>query len=178
MSDAVAEAIALFREWSEPRDGVGVSPFRLASTILEGATEAEVNLVVSRMRPGNEPAAVLLGELRSFWLASRSARLFEDIDYGQWGLRILTPQESLERTTVARTDRPVEYRSTDLIVGEFLGDQELLVLDLADQSSGLLVALPLDERTGWYEVAPSLSDFLFEYLAAIGEKFWERRRGG
>lgn len=115
----------------------------------------------------------LPGEVHEFWRQSRSARLFEDVDYGQWGLRILSPDQSLARTNAERADRPDDVRATDVVVGEFLGDQELLVVVVDGQAAGVLVGLPLDPRADWYRVGSSLSDFLGDYLAAVGEKFWE-----
>ena len=58
-------------------------------------------------------------------------------------------------------------------VGEFLGDQELLIVAVDGQPTGVLVGLPLDPRADWYRVGSSLSDFPGDYLAAVGEKFWE-----
>jgi hypothetical protein len=103
--------------------------------------------------------------------------LFEDADYGQWGLVLLDPGSSRTRTELGRTTRPREFRADDVIVGEFIGDQELLVL--APFEEGLrrvLIALPLDERSDWSGAATSLAEFLDRYLKASGEKYWEARK--
>ena len=63
-----------------------------------------------------------------------------------------------------------DFEATDAVVGEFLGDTDVLVLEV---NGGVLVALPLDPRTDWPRVASTLSEFLTPYLQAAGEKYWE-----
>jgi len=165
MRTAIERLVESFRAWKEPRDGLTNNPFRLACSLEEGAPDAEI----SAARSGVE----LPAELEEFWTQSRSARLFEDVDYGQWGLRILAPEQSLDRTAAERRDRPDDIHATDLVVGEFLGDHELLVLALDEEARGVLIALPLYPRVDWYRAGATLGDFLERYLDAVGEKFWE-----
>jgi hypothetical protein len=66
-------------------------------------------------------------------------------------------------------------RQDDIVLGEFLGDQELLVL--APSETGrrrILIALPLDGRSDWYGAAHDLPQFLEWYFDHGGEKYWER----
>jgi hypothetical protein len=117
-------------------------------------------------------------EVTDLWSATRAARLFEDADYGQWGLILLDPQASRQRTEAERAERPQDMRDDDIVVGEFLGDQELLVF--APSEGGLrrvLIALPLDARTEWFGVASDLAQFLVSYFDARGDKYWEVRGG-
>lgn len=165
MRTAIERLVESFRAWKEPRDGLTNNPFRLACSLEESATDAEISTAGSGID--------LPGELEEFWRQSRSARLFEDLDYGQWGLRILAPDQSLDRTAAEQRDRPDDIRATDLVVGEFLGDRELLVLALDEEAPGVLIALPLDPRVDWYRAGATLADFLERYLNAVGEKFWE-----
>jgi hypothetical protein len=165
MPTVIDRVVAEFRAWDKPRDGVSENPFRLVCALEVGATEAEIDAAWEGTK--------LPGELREFWRQSRAARLFEDIDYGQWGLRILAPGESSERTAGERRDRPHDVRPTDLVVGEFIGDQELLVLASDEGGCEVLVSLPLDPRSDWYRVDLSFGCFLDGYLSAAGEKFWE-----
>jgi hypothetical protein len=108
------------------------------------------------------------------WTVTRTARLFEDVDYKQWGLKVLTPSESAARTASEHVLRPNDYRSDDVVLGEFLGDLELLVIAGSDSGNEVLVALPLDPRADWYRAAPSLEQFLRRYRVAEGDKFWVR----
>lgn len=158
----VNAALDPYRNWAEPRDGVGSNPFRLASKVESQASIDEVSRAW--------PTGALLPELEALWLSSREAWLFQDIDYGQWGLHILDPAAAAARTNAERASRPGDFEATDAVVGEFLGDSHLLVLEA---NGGVLVALPLDPRTDWPRVAPRLSEFLTRYLEAVGDKYWE-----
>jgi hypothetical protein len=59
-------------------------------------------------------------------------------------------------------------------MGEFLGDQELLVLAPSEPDRGhVLIALPLDDRSDWHAAAGDLAEFLDRYLNALSDKYWE-----
>jgi len=116
----------------------------------------------------------LPAELAGAWSVSRESRLFEDVEYGQWGLVLLSSAASAERTAEQRVLRADDYRAEDVVVGEFLGDLELLVLspsEIGDRR--VLVALPLDGRQDWYPAAQDLARFLERYRDQKGAKFWE-----
>jgi hypothetical protein len=110
------------------------------------------------------PGRRLPGQLIDAWTTARQARLFEDVDYGQWGLVLLSPAASAERTGKELRSRPKDYQPDDLVIGEFLGDQELLVLaGGADRGDKVLIALPLDDRADWIVAAEDLGQFLEAY---------------
>jgi hypothetical protein len=115
-------------------------------------------------------------DVLEFWSECRGARLFEDLDHGQWGLVLLDPSTSARRTAQERRDRPRELFRDDIVIGEFLGDQDLLVVAPAESGARrVLVPLPLDTRSDWYGVGTDLANFLDRYVAAKGEKFWEQQ---
>jgi hypothetical protein len=118
----------------------------------------------------------LISDALELWAACREARLFEDVDYGQWGLALLTPEASAARTAQEREARPIDFRPDDVVIGEFLGDQELVVLAPSETGQRrVLIALPLDSRAHWLAAAPSLGEFLATYFDAAGDKYWERQ---
>jgi len=87
----------------------------------------------------DEPArsdelAVLQGsvpeDLMAFWRLTRTASLFVDRHYGQWGLEILSPSEAVRETHLQRRNRPAQYRDGDVVIGRFLGDSNLLASDV------------------------------------------------
>jgi hypothetical protein len=160
---SVRAALARCAEWDQPRAVEG-NPFRLVCRLERPATIDEVAEAW--------PSEKLPGELRELWTTSREADLFVDADYGQWGLSLLSPAASAAMSAQEQEQRPAEMRSGDVVVGQFLGDQDLLVLD---DAGGVLVALPLDERADWYRPAPNIAEFLHRYLASNGSKFWERK---
>jgi hypothetical protein len=119
----------------------------------------------------------LPAEVVDLWRAARTARLFEDADYGQWGLILLAPDASRRRTDAELTARSVQFRHDDVVVGEFLGDQDLLIV--APSEAGIrcvLVATPLDARMEWFGAGEGLAAFLEAYFEAGGEKYWEPQR--
>lgn len=152
------------RVW--PSKASSTNPFRLSSVFEEPAKPEEIKQAWA--------GKVLPADLLRLWEHTRSARLFEDVDYGQWGLILLSPADSAARTKRENVSRPADFRPDDLVIGEFLGDQDLLVLAPSEAGDRrVLVALPLDEREDWFGVADSLDQFLERYSASSGDKYWE-----
>lgn len=107
-------------------------------------------------------------------LASRSRAaeswLLCDIDFGQWGLHLLRPEERLERTDTLNGqlgDSPL--KPGELVVAEFLGDSDALV----SASDGLLICNPLDPREWWPVAGPSLEHVVINWFGSLGSKYWE-----
>ncbi len=114
-------------------------------------------------------------DLVDFWRIARTARLFEDKSYGQWGLEILDPTSAIMATGRLRDRRFRDYVSGDLVIGRFLGDSDLLVIRCDPSCSdfgNVLVAPPIDPRHEWYKVAESLTAFLDLFIKAGGDKLW------
>ncbi|MCL4854058.1 MAG: hypothetical protein KJZ78_22090, partial [Bryobacteraceae bacterium] len=61
-------------------------------------------------------------DLEEFWGTFSSARLFEDVNYGQWGLIVLDYETSNERTQQLLHERPQDVVRGDRAVGKFIGD--------------------------------------------------------
>jgi hypothetical protein len=164
----IRDVLDRYRQQPSPPEGTTSNPFKLTSTLDEPAAATEVDEAWNR----NE----LARDAVDLWAACRAARLFEDVDYGQWGLVLLSPRASATRTAQEREARPSDFRSDDVVIGEFLGDQELLVL--APSETGrrkVLIALPLDRRDDWIGAASDLGEFLDRYFHGRGDKYWERQ---
>lgn len=133
--------------------------------------------VVLRDRPGQVGIDSRVPEdIAWVWLHTQDMRLFEDTQYGQWGLVFLDSDAARRRTDEERARRPAEIDQGDVVIAEFLGDSDLLVGRAdpeADDFGAILVALPLDHRQHWPVVGRSLSEFLERYVAAQGDKFWD-----
>jgi hypothetical protein len=160
----IREALAPCEGWMEPRSVEG-NPFRLACRLRGPASPGEIERAWRGV--GIPP------EVEELWRTYREAELFADVDYGQWGLRLLPPDGSAARTASEREERRDDFQDTDVVIGEFLGDQDLVVLDALGQ---VRVALPLDPRSDWYRVGASLTEFLSRYVNASGDKYWEAKR--
>lgn len=134
-----------------------------------------------QLRPKHdEPPGGLPEAIAELWQHAESARLFEDRQYGQWGLLLFSEDTARQRTREARAARAKDFTDSDLVVGEFLGDSEVLVVrgdPGADDFGHVLIALPLDPRRDWYEAADDFEEFLQAYERAEGSKFWEGEGG-
>ena len=161
-NNIISVALDSFRAFEEPRHGVGTNPFKLGCALAVPASHDEIE----KTWRGDVPI-----DLRQLWLTSRSARLFEDVEYGQWGLGLLSPEQAAARTAEFYDTYSEDAVQGDIVIGEFLGDLELLIL--SGDGDGVLVVLPLDSRVDWYRAAPSLAEFLLKYRTALGNKYWE-----
>ncbi len=138
-----------------------------------------------------EPAALeaTLGidlpiDLKYLWDGCSGIVLFQDMTYSQWGLVLWSPDQALvrhQRYITTLYDEPGDVLAGDFIIGEFLGDRELIVIRsdaTADDFGTVVIARPLDARQDWPSVAASISEFLSRFLRAnlqrFGEKYWER----
>jgi hypothetical protein len=154
----VHEAVQLMkREGSRlatPVPVEGMPPMTFDCTFSsEGASANEVHPILP-----NCPE-----DLWDFWREVRSARLFIDQQYGQWGLEILDPQQAMEATDEYRQERDRDSVSGDFIIGRFLGDSDLLLIrcdraltrssttfdniSAATDYGNVMVVLPLDRRS-------------------------------
>lgn len=169
---AMTEVLSLYRTGGcppmEAPEGV-----RFESTLAAAATDDEIRTAWGDRVFTDRP----LMETAELWREAREAYLFRDVTYGQWGLHLLPPAVAAELTHAEQGFRPDEHRPDDIVLGEFLGDTDLLVLAPSepDPARRLLVAMPIDPRAEWYAVGPGLADFLRQLCTAGGEKFWEDR---
>jgi hypothetical protein len=114
-------------------------------------------------------------DLAEFWGHCRSARLFEDLMYGQWGLEILDPVSALNLTSQTKKRRQQDLVDGDLVVGKFIGDHDLMIIRCDKKRcdfGNIIIALPIDPRSEWHTAADSLESFLSRYVNESGDKFW------
>jgi hypothetical protein len=114
-------------------------------------------------------------DLKELWQKCNGLRLFEDKTYGQSGLIIWSPQKVAEKQKTLR-QKSDEFQDGDLIIGEFLGDSDLLVVRCDqnyDDFGQLIISLPIDHRSDWYFLPYLLPEFLQKFTNSQGEKFWE-----
>lgn len=96
------------------------------------------------------------------------------MQFGQWGLHLLSPSASSTRTAAERTERSADFDPSDVVIGEFLGDSDLLVFAPSeDGERRCLVAMPLDSREDWFAVGPTIANFLAKLIQEGGQKYWE-----
>lgn len=160
----IHETIAtLQRNWANPRRTSDSDPNAPDLEVACSFEEGRLNDV-----PQNTPV-----DLEIFWKHYKRALLFEDQQFGQWGLEILDPSESLLATSEYELDRDRDRRIGDRVIGRFLGDSDVLLIRCDPSASDfgcIIVALPLDSREDWPLVGNSFSEFLKRYAKGEGKK--------
>lgn len=152
---------------AEPVEVQGMPPMVFACTFSQHAADV-VDL--------ESLPCVCPDDLREFWSEAETARLFEDSEYGQWGLEILAPKQAAEFTHWLRAERRKDFIAGDLVVGRFLGDSEILIVRCdpqVDDYGRVQIGLPLDPRMDWEQAGETFGNFLENYAEARGDKFWE-----
>ncbi|BBX83736.1 hypothetical protein [Mycolicibacterium aubagnense] len=108
-------------------------------------------------------------QLRALWSRTSGGPLLVDEQFGICGLMLYSPEESRNRAT-DRVEAGYEISAGDWVLGEFVGDTDMLVID-AD--GAVLISTGSYPRDNWYWFE-SLSDMLSRYVAEHAEKYWER----
>jgi hypothetical protein len=82
--------------------------------------------------------------------------------------------EAYRRTKEEVERRPMDFEAGDVVVAEFLGDSQLVVVR-SDREAGdfgrVLIALPIDPRSEWRVVSDSILDFIAR-VAESPEYWW------
>src|SRR5271168_4078835 len=111
----ITEIIGFLKEqWRAPREAVHRGkrcPFRLTCNF---AGEPADTLEQIRLN--------LPEDVREFWLATRSATLFKDRQFGQWGIEVFDPDQALRETSRQVSARQRDFVSSDLVLARCFGD--------------------------------------------------------
>lgn len=108
-------------------------------------------------------------QLRELWSRTAGGPLLVDEQFGICGLMLYGPAESRNRAA-DRVEAGYEIAAGDWVLGEFVGDTDMLVID-AD--GAVLISAGSYPRDNWCRFE-SLSDMLSRYVAEHAEKYWER----
>ena len=112
-------------------------------------------------------------ELLEFYSLSDGTILFKDIEYGQWGMKIYSSSQLAESNEKIRVYRE-DLSEKDLIIGEFYGDSDLIILSLEEYNYGeVIICTPMDKRKDWFFLKINFEEFLEKYFESEGDKFWE-----
>jgi hypothetical protein len=116
-------------------------------------------------------------DLRAVWRETGGAALFLDPDYGQWGMTIFMPEGAAKATAEYLRLRPRHAIKGDLIIAEFRGDSDLVLLRTDPDASDLgeiWIVDPIYPRKQWERAASSFTELIARFIAAEGEKYWDR----
>jgi hypothetical protein len=145
------------------------------SMVLESQVKAPIGWEAAEIEVA--AGVKLPDEIKVLWSKGSEFHLNSDVIYGQWGCILWSPAEIAARHESAiGWRRPDDFRSGDLIIGEFRGDSDLVVLrcDPSSQDFGsIVIALPIDPRDEWPCVASSVTEFIEIFLSNSEKKFWE-----
>lgn len=109
----------------------------------------------------------------ALWSVCRRAHLFEDTDCRGSGLVLLDPRTSARRTA-EHVHGGEDFVDDDLVIGEFLGDEELVIIAPSETDERrILIVLEHADREDWVGVGADLAEFLEAYFQAGGDKYWE-----
>ncbi|WP_233272128.1 hypothetical protein [Mycolicibacterium smegmatis] len=111
------------------------------------------------------------GQLREFWCRTSGGLLLVDEQFGICGLTLHNPTEAKRRSR-DRADDGYEVSESDWVLGEFVGDTDMLIID-AD--GAVLISAGSYPRSDWYRFE-SLSYVLSKYVETTAEKYWELTR--
>jgi hypothetical protein len=73
------------------------------------------------------PQVLLPKSIRGFYTVSNGADLFKDQEYGQWGLKLYSIESNFA-SKIYKSNRNNDALQSDLIIGEFYGDSDLLLV--------------------------------------------------
>lgn len=159
----------LEKEWTTPKSTVDSkgeeSFFKFKCTFFEGV--------------GNEFESFNIAipqDLKDFYKISNGARLFEDTEYGQWGMNLFSLDELHRATEDYKHNREDEAMTGDLIIGDFLGDSDLLLIRIDEKMldyGKVAIVNPIYKRPDWYWLDIDFLDFIEKYASSNGGKFWE-----
>lgn len=119
--------------------------------------------------PENQVPATAFGQLREFWRHTSGGPLLVDEQFGICGLSLYDPEQAKQRTR-DRIEAGYEVAESDRVIGEFVGDTDMLIVDEHDRVVISTASYPRDD---WYTFE-SLPDVLSKYIQAGAEKYWER----
>lgn len=117
-------------------------------------------------------------DLQIWWENVSNAVLFKDVLYGQWGLNIVSIEMSKILSERQINNFPMDFYDSDVIIGEFYGDLELLFVNCKEGNDfgKVYVALEIDHRKDWPCVANNFTEFIQNYINTKGDKFWTTRK--
>ena len=122
------------------------------------------------LREGGIPADAT-GQLRELWHRTAGGLLLVDEQFGICGLTIHDPVKAKQRSRERAEDGYQVDWDYDWVLGEFVGDTDMLIIDAED---AVLISAGSYPRSDWYKFE-SLSEVLSKYVEATAEKYWELR---
>lgn len=170
---AIGDLILLLKkDWLIPRKTNGIDSFELSCIFNNKGLEIDLKHSVSELGIIEIPTNYL-----DFIKETDGAKLFYDKIYGQAGIYLYEMEVIAKKNFEWRKSYiKQDLLPSDLIIGEFFGDNELVILRCDSHSSdygNIAISLPLDERKDWYFLDDNFESFLIKFCNKEGVKYWE-----
>lgn len=140
--------------------------------IIVPAPEVDGVVLMCRLGAGIASSGIPDGapaQLRELWTRTSGGPLLVDEQFGICGLVLHGPAEARQRSR-DRADHGYDISESDWVLGEFIGDTDMLVIDA---EGGVLVSAGSYPGGDWYRF-DSLVGLLLGYVESHAEKYWER----
>lgn len=109
-------------------------------------------------------------ELVELWSLTDGGYVCNDLEYGQTGLDIFSPEQSARAMASERYKEERWVGHDDIVLGEFVGDGDYILVD--GLNGTVRPSLTGYERGEW-PAFTSIFDFISCYYLADGNKFWD-----
>lgn len=108
---------------------------------------------------------------------SNGAVLFRDKEYSQWGFRLFSTTEIVEKQQEWIKSLPSTWNANLVAFGELLGDANVLAFDLTRPTKDFLSYTVLegnayDKFSDWAVLSRSFHEWLDHLITAQGDKYW------
>lgn len=109
---------------------------------------------------------------------SNGCLLYYDSLYGQWGFKLFSIEELLEKQKQWKEWLGQDWRDSFVAFAEMHGESHVLLFDMAQPSSDLISCAilegnPIDTIEYWPRVSRSFHEWLDHLITAQGDKYWE-----
>lgn len=114
-------------------------------------------------------------DLQSLWHYVSQLYIAQDMTYGQWGLFIWSPDETLENNQNDPRYNYYHLMRGEIIIGNLIGDSDIVIMRCdknQDDFGAIILAEAIVDREEYEIVASSLSEFLERFLQSPHKKFW------
>lgn len=118
---------------------------------------------------------VLPESYKRFLQISNGATLFEDIEYGQRGCKLLNIDEIME-TTAHIKSLGYELPNSWIVFAKWLGDSDILILDLEKAKikteNYIIYGESYEAEENWYYLNGDFETWIDRLIVAQGSKYW------
>ena len=116
---------------------------------------------------------ILPCKFKEFLRISNGATLFKDVEYGQWGCKVLGLEEIMEVTALVK-GQGCELKADWIVFATWFGDTDVLVFDLSkkDFKDYILDGERCEAIEDWVNIKGNFEKWLDRLIVSQGAKYW------